>query len=264
MRELERELPATRTDPPPALTGGLTIVGPGRAGSSLAHAARAAGISVQVTGRGERVPPSSVILLCVPDLAVTEVCDELTPGLDPGAHIGHVSGALTLAALEPAAAHGHPAFSLHPLQTIPDTKTDLTAAPCAIAGSDSGALELSSTLATALGMIPFEVPETGRAAYHAAAAIASNFLIALEESAASLMAAAGVANPRGILTPLVLRSANNWASDGAGALTGPIARGDEGTIRMHRAALSARAPELAPMYDAMCERTRALAGERTS
>ncbi len=64
-------------------------------------------------------------------------------------------------------------------------------------------------------MLPFELPEDGRAAYHAAASMASNFLIALEESAAELLAAAGVENPREVLAPLVLRTAANWADAGA-------------------------------------------------
>ena len=119
-------------------------------------------------------------------------------------------------------------------------------------------------LAAALEMKPFEVPEAGRAAYHAAASMASNFLIALEESAAELLAAAGVENPREVLAPLVLRSAANWADAGAEALTGPIARGDRATVGLHLSALAERAPELAPLYEALAERTRALADREGS
>ena len=97
---------------------------------------------------------------------------------------------------------------------------------------------MASALAERLGMRPFDVPEEGRAAYHAAASMASNFLIALEESAAQLMKSAGVEEPREVLAPLVLRTAANWADAGAAALTGPIARGDEDTVALHLEALA--------------------------
>ena len=111
-------------------------------------------------------------------------------------------------------------------------------------------------------MRPFEVPEESRAAYHAAAAIASNFLVALESSAVELLAAAGVADAdeaRELLTPLVLRTAANWAERGPEALTGPIARGDESTVESHRAAIAEIAPELGSLYETLVDRTRAIA-----
>ena len=107
-------------------------------------------------------------------------------------------------------------------------------------------------------MRPFEVSEERRAAYHAAASIASNFLVTLKESAAGLLRAAGAADARELLTPLVLRTAANWSERGAAALTGPIARGDEATVAGHVAALRETAPELVALYEAMAERTRAL------
>ena len=260
MRELERDLPATPSPHAPGLTGGLTIVGAGRAGGAIARAAGLAGIDVELLGRDRGLLPGSrVVLLCVPDAAIAEVCESFADGLTGEAFVGHVSGALTLEALAPAARIGHKTFSLHPLQTIPTPDTDLTGAPCAVAGSDADSLGLARALAARLGMLPFDVPEDGRAAYHAAAAIASNFMITLEESAASLMGVAGVANPQATLAPLVMRTAANWAEAGAGAMTGPIARGDEATVARHRAALAECAPELRPLYDALAERTRALA-----
>ena len=112
-------------------------------------------------------------------------------------------------------------------------------------------------------MRPFEVPRSKRAAYHAAAAIASNFLVALEESAAELLRAAGVEDARELLAPLVLRTAANWAERGAAALTGPIARGDEATVAAppRGAAPSARR-SCSRLYDALAERTEAIAGDR--
>ena len=111
-------------------------------------------------------------------------------------------------------------------------------------------------------MRPFPVDDAARTAYHAAASIASNFLVALEESAAELLAGAGVDDARELLAPLVLRTAANWAERGPDALTGPIARGDEATVERHLAELRERAPELVPVYEALAQRTRELAAER--
>jgi len=108
-------------------------------------------------------------------------------------------------------------------------------------------------------MRPFAVPDERRAAYHAAACIASNFLIALEESAAELMDKAGIEDGRELLAPLVLATAANWAERGGEALTGPIARGDEATIERHKTALAEIAPELLPVYEVLAERTEAVA-----
>src|SRR5206468_5642553 len=139
-------------------------------------------------------------------------------------------GATGLEALAAATARGAEAFSLHPLQTVPDPEAEIAGASCAIAGSAPTALELARTLAETLGMRPFEVPEEQRAAYHAAASIASNFLVALEESAVELLEGIGADDARELLAPLVLRSAENWAERGGAAPTGPIARGDAAAV----------------------------------
>ncbi len=101
--------------------------------------------------------------------------------------VGHVSGATTLDALAPAAERGAATFSLHPLQTFADGETPVEGMPAAIAGSTEESLSYARALAEALGMRPFAVPEEKRAAYHAAAAMASNLLVALEESAAEVL-----------------------------------------------------------------------------
>jgi len=97
-----------------------------------------------------------------------------------------------------------------------------------------------------------------RVAYHAAGAIAANFLVALEACAERLAATAGVTREQ--LAPLVLATAHQWAEMGPeAALTGPIVRGDEATVERQRAALLERTPELAPLFDALADATRALA-----
>jgi predicted short-subunit dehydrogenase-like oxidoreductase (DUF2520 family) len=243
----------------------LALIGRGRVGGALARAGEAAGLDIGVAGRDDvaRVAASAeAALLCVPDASIAEACAAIADAVPPLRFVGHVSGATTLDALSAATDRGADAFSLHPLQTVPDQRADLTGSPCAIAGSTDEAVGFASALAEKLGMRPFEVPEERRAAYHAAAVIASNFLVALEESASDLLGAAGVDDARELLAPLVLRSAANWAERGDEALTGPIARGDEQTVGAHLAALREVAPELVPMYEALAERTRALGGRR--
>jgi predicted short-subunit dehydrogenase-like oxidoreductase (DUF2520 family) len=254
MRELER-------DPLPSpLNAPLAIVGRGRVGRSLWRAAERAGLDVRLAGREEAAKAcggAGAALLCVPDDAIGATAERIAADAPP--LVGHVSGATTLDALAVAPGGG---FSLHPLQTFANGETPVEGTPAAIAGSDAESLGYVRSLAEALGMRPFEVPEESRAAYHAAASIASNLLIALEESAAELLERIGVADARELLAPLVLRTAANWAERGGEALTGPIARGDRETVERHRAALSQAAPELLAAYDALAERAEAVASQR--
>lgn len=238
----------------------IAVVGRGRMGTAVARAARAAGIDVAVAGRDDLGGPLSgaeIVLLCVPDAeigaAAAAVADVAGPELR---FAGHTSGAT---GLEPLEALSAARFSLHPLQTVPDGTAELIGAPAAIDGETPEARELAASLASALGMRPFAVPAETRAAYHAAASMASNFLVALEESAARLLADAGIEDGRELLAPLVLRAAANWAEAGADALTGPIARGDEATVARHLEAIGATSPELRPLYEALAERARELA-----
>jgi predicted short-subunit dehydrogenase-like oxidoreductase (DUF2520 family) len=257
MRELERENGNGNRGELPA----LALIGAGRVGSALARAATEAGIVARLAGRAdarEACEGAAAALLCVPDVAIAEACERIA-GVESLRFVGHTSGAVGAEPLAAAAGAGRATFSLHPLQTIPDGDADLRGAACAVSGSTPPALNLATELAERLGMHPFEVPEDSRAAYHAAAAIASNFLVALQESAAGLLDSAGIENGRELLAPLVLRSAANWAERGGDALTGPIARGDLETVERHLAAIEEHSPELAELYRVLAERTRALA-----
>jgi predicted short-subunit dehydrogenase-like oxidoreductase (DUF2520 family) len=242
----------------------LAIVGTGRVGRSLARAAEQARVPTRLAGREEALEAcraSEVALLCVPDSAIASGCEAITDAIPPLRLVGHTSGASDLDVLAAAQARGAEAFSLHPLQTIPDGDTEVAGAACAVSGTSAEAAEFAARLAERLGMRPFAVPEEQRAAYHAAAVISSNFLIALKESAAGLLERAGIDDPRELLAPLVLQTAANWAERGPEALTGPIARGDAATVERHLEALRAAAPELVPVYEALAELTRALADE---
>jgi predicted short-subunit dehydrogenase-like oxidoreductase (DUF2520 family) len=229
-------------------------------GSAIVRAAAAHGLDVAAAGRyevAEVVPRADVALLCVPDAEIASAATAVATANPRLAFIGHTSGATGLEALD-AAAEAVP-FSLHPLQTVPDGDADLLGAQAAVEGATPEAADLARSLAEALGLRPFEVPAEARAAYHAAASMASNFLIALEESAVALLGDAGIEGGRELLAPLVLRTAANWAEAGSDALTGPIARGDEATVARHLDAIAATAPELEPLYRALAERTRELA-----
>lgn len=264
MRDLERDLPITAIEPGTQLPA-LAILGPGRMGRSLAAAARRAGIAAALAGRKDGLQAchsAQAALLCVPDESIVGAAGAIAAAVPPLELVGHVSGATGLDALEAASDAGAAVFSIHPLQTVPDGEIDFSGSSCAISGSQPRAVEFARDLALALGMRPFEVAEEQRATYHAAACIASNFLVALEESAAELLGATGVDDARELLAPLVLHSAANWSERGADALTGPIARGDEATVARHLEALRETAPELVALYEALAERTRAIAGGR--
>jgi predicted short-subunit dehydrogenase-like oxidoreductase (DUF2520 family) len=223
----------------------IAIVGAGRLGTTLAAALGAPG----PLGRGADGRGATTVLLCVPDSEIASAAAVI----EPGPLVGHCSGATGLDLLAP-----HEAFSLHPLMTVPAGAPPgvLAGAGCAVDGSTPRALAVAEALATRLGMQATRVADEDRAAYHAAASIASNFLVTLEGAAERLAATAGV--DRALLAPLVRAAVENWAARGAeDALTGPIARGDEDTVARQRAAVAERTPDLLPLFDAMVDATRA-------
>jgi predicted short-subunit dehydrogenase-like oxidoreductase (DUF2520 family) len=233
---------------------GIAIVGAGRLGTALAAALGAAGIEVDgPLGRDEPIISESVaVLLCVPDAEIRAAAAELAPER----LVGHCSAATTLAALAP-----HEAFSLHPLMTVTPAGADFAGATAVIAGATPRALQAAGALARTLGMQPLQIDDADRAAYHAAASIASNFLVVVEDLAERLARTAGL--DREPLVALVRASAANWAALGAeDALTGPVARGDEETVARQRTAVAERAPEDLELFDALVDATRRLAARR--
>jgi predicted short-subunit dehydrogenase-like oxidoreductase (DUF2520 family) len=229
----------------------IAIVGRGRIGPALARALEAAGHGVLgPLGRGADCARADVVLLCVPDAEIAGAAVAIAPR--EGLLVGHCSGATGLDVLAP-----HEALGLHPLMTVTGDGAPFAGAGAAIAGTTPRARDTAYALATALRMRPFEVDDGDRAAYHAAASIASNFLVTLEAAAERLAATAGV--PREALVPLVRAAVDDWATLGpARALTGPIARGDEAVVARQRDAIAARTPELVAMFDALATATREL------
>ena len=230
----------------------IAIVGRGRLGPALAAAFDATGRRVLGPfGRGADGAGADVVLLCVPDAQIGAAARAVTAR--EGLLVGHCSGATGLGVLRP-----HEALGLHPLMTVTHAGAAFAGAGCAIGGSTLRALHVAESLAVAVGMRPFPVADDDRAAYHAAASIASNFVVTIEAAAERVAATAGV--PRAALVPLVRAAVENWAALGAEeALTGPIARGDDAVVARQRMAIAARAPELVGLFDALADATRDLA-----
>jgi len=252
----------------------IVVVGRGRAGGSFAQAlaapppilvatitppavknATSSGVTgweiEQVGGRGDHLAQLSsqadVVLLCVPDGAVADVAHAIEPGT---AVVAHVAGLLGLDVLAP---HSRRA-ALHPLASLPTAELGaqrLRGATFAVAGDP-----IALAIVDALGGTAIRVDDAHRAAYHAAACIASNHLVALLGQVERV--AAGTGAPLEAYLGLVRQSVENVAALGpAAALTGPAARGDEATLDRHRAALD---PAELPAYEAMVELCRRLAG----
>jgi predicted short-subunit dehydrogenase-like oxidoreductase (DUF2520 family) len=226
----------------------IAVIGRGRLGSVLVQALGA----VPALARGEPVPPGTeVVILAVPDAAIAPLAAELPLG----PIVGHCSGALSLEVLAPHAQR----FSLHPLMTLTAQSAPerLRGAGAAIAGSSPRALAIASELAARAGLDPFSLADDDRALYHAAASIASNFLVTLEAIADRVLGSVGVQHRH--TAALASASLENWSRLGAQrALTGPIARGDSATVARQRAALAARAPDLLAVFDALADATRSL------
>ena len=215
----------------------VRIVGAGRVGSALSARLRERGLDLREDG-------AELVVLCVPDAAIPEAA----AAVGPGPWIAHVSGATPLAALEPHTRR----FGMHPLQTFTRSRgpEQLDGAYAAVTAETEEARAVGFWLARTLGLEPFELADEERPLYHAAAAIASNYLVTLYRAASRLFGLAGA--PPEALVPLMTRTIENGFQ-----LTGPIARGDWSVVESHIGALHDSRPELEPMYRALAEATAA-------
>jgi predicted short-subunit dehydrogenase-like oxidoreductase (DUF2520 family) len=243
----------------------VAIVGPGRVGRAFAASLRQAGYALAGPlprdYAADDLLDAQVVLLCVPDREIQIAARALFKRLELSGRcplVGHCSGASTLEALFPIPPGER--FSLHPLMSVTDEQPHVLdgCAAAVAAGSDTG-LSVARQLAESLGMHALEIDDADRAAYHAAASIASNFLVTLESAAERIALSAGC--DRQALVPLIAQTVSNWAAGGQRALTGPIARGDEATVERQRRAVAERAPELLELFDSLARATRALATE---
>lgn len=219
----------------------IRIVGArGRVGSALSARLEEQGLVV------DHAEPE-LVLLCVPDRAIAEVAAE-TP---IGPWIGHVSGATPLDALDPHVRR----FSLHPLQSFSKARgtEQLDGVWGAVTAETDEARAVGWWLAETIGLRPFDLDDSSRAAYHAGAAIASNYVVALRAAAQSMFEAAGA--PPEALDPLI-----RGVVDTEFELTGPIARGDWETVERHLAVIRAERPELEELYVILAQVTARVAG----
>lgn len=228
----------------------IAIVGGGRLGRAMFSALGRSGEAVRGPfGRGAPVDAADLVLLCVPEQELMAA----SAAIADAPLVGHCSASAPLDVLAP-----HERLVAHPLMTVTADGARFAGATCAIDGSSPRALAAAEALARTLGMRPIHVPPAKRALYHAAASMASNFLVTLEAAAEELGRSCGI--DRAALAPLVRAAAENWAALGAAeALSGPIARGDDATVSLQRAAVAGAAPDLLPVWDALAQATRNLA-----
>lgn len=234
------------------LPSSVLILGRGRLGGSLRAGLESAGIAVDVASARataddcDRSPVhGDLVILAVPDANIAQVAAALRGRLKTaGAAVVHLSGALGLEPLEPLRVDGHAVGSLHPLRAFPTVlpASALVGATIAIDASDPGLLASLVTLAHALGARPKQVTSGDRAVYHAAAVVASAYVVVLVDQAVQLLGTIGWDADEALaaLVPLLQGTVENLAAEGLpNALTGPLRRGDAETIARHLSAISA-------------------------
>jgi len=216
----------------------------GRVGSALSARLAERGVDLDAHA-------PDVVVLCVPDRAIAEVAAEIPLG----PWIAHVSGATPLRALDPHVRR----FGLHPLQSFSKAlgPEQLDGVWGAVTAESDEARAVGYGLAELLGVRPFDLDDASRAAYHAGAAMASNYLVTLRAAARSLLEAAGA--PPDALDPLI-----RGVMDTGFELTGPIARGDWETVERHLAVIRSERQELEELYLVLAAATARVAGRDPS
>ncbi|MBC9717940.1 DUF2520 domain-containing protein [Streptomyces sp. TRM66268-LWL] len=269
---------------PARLTVG--VVGAGRVGPALAASLQLAGHRpVAVSGvsdasvrrAGEMLPgvplvtPAEVlaradlVLLTVPDDALPGLVEGLveTGAVRPGQLLVHTSGRYGVDVLKPALRAGGLPLALHPAMTFTGTAVDVQRlAGCSFGVTAPEELRLAAeALVIEMGGEPEWIEEAARPLYHAALALGANHLVTLVAESMELLRQAGVSAPDRMLGPLLGAALDNALRSGDGALTGPVARGDAGTVAAHVSELRKHAPQTVAGYLAMARATadRALA-----
>lgn len=256
----------------------MVVVGVGRLGSAIAVQLLKAGWPVTVrtqspAGRRQArrlrlleadaaaMSRAELCLLTVPDAAVGPVARAVAPLLGRTTGLVHCAGALTLEVLQPAAA-GRPTGSFHPLVSVTGPETPLAGHSVAIATRSRVLAPLLFRLAETLGLRPLRVPEGGRSAYHAGAAMAASGLVALLDAAVGAWREAGVPEREALAGLLALMRSALAGAEARGtvaALTGPVVRGDAEVVQAHVRALP---PDALPIYLALQQRVLAHAAAR--
>lgn len=255
----------------------VAIIGPGRLGTLLAVAFSRAGMRVVAIGGGRQAAReqlagavagarpfdtgyaaasgAELVVLCVPDDALEGVATDLAVqgAVGPDQRVVHVSGARGCAPLRRIGLAGARVAACHPAMTVPVGAHDpdmLIGVAWAVTAAERDQA-WARELVVRLGGDPHPVPEDARPLYHAGLSVASNAVGAAVATARRLLLAARVEAPEAFLSPLISASVANVLSAGAQALTGPIVRGDLGTVRFHLEAIDRDTPELSEAYRAL-------------
>ncbi|MER7003110.1 DUF2520 domain-containing protein [Dactylosporangium sp. NPDC000555] len=262
----------------------IGIIGAGRVGAVLGAALEraghnviaAAGVSAASKSRAERLLPHARLLpadevAAAADLVLLAVPDDVLAGLvkglaetgalrrrGAGQIVAHTSGAHGLAVLDPVAAAGARPLALHPAMTFTGTEADLDRLAAGISFGVTAPDDLRATaeslVADLHGVVEW-IAEERRPLYHAALAHGANHLATLVSEAMDRLRDAGVQEPERVLAPLLGAALDNTLRLGDAAITGPVSRGDAGTVAKHLRALDAVAPGSVPPYLALARRT---------
>jgi predicted short-subunit dehydrogenase-like oxidoreductase (DUF2520 family) len=252
----------------------VVIVGFGRIGGALSLGLKKAGWPVSVlprsaesvrraAGMGLRLADHDSLkgcdlcILAVPDAAVPAAAEMVEEDLGTRSALVHVSGALQLSALGDRP--GRRVGSFHPLAAVSDARDELAGHAAAVASNDRALHPVLWRMALALRMKPFELPETGRAAYHAGAVMSAGLLVALADAATAALEEAGLERAVALesLLPLMRSALRGVEARGLEkGLTGPVVRGDVAVVQAHLEALPA---ELGSLYRLLSRRALKLA-----
>ncbi|MBQ1107241.1 Rossmann-like and DUF2520 domain-containing protein [Streptomyces anulatus] len=276
--------PLDARDRPARLTVG--VVGAGRVGPALAASLQLAGHrpvavsgvsdasrrraaellpDVPVVEPAEVLAHAELVLLTVPDDVLPTLVEGLaeTGAVRPGQLLVHTSGRYGARVLDPALRAGALPLALHPAMTFTGTAVDVQRlAGCSFGVTAPQELRLAAeALVIEMGGEPEWIAEESRPLYHAALALGANHLVTLVAQSMELLAKAGVAAPDRMLGPLLGAALDNALRSGDAALTGPVARGDAGTVAAHIGELREHAPQAVAGYIEMARATadRALA-----
>ncbi|MET3810018.1 DUF2520 domain-containing protein [Arthrobacter sp. UYEF3] len=270
---------------------GVGIIGAGKVGAVLGAALRAAehavvGVAAVSDASRERaetllpgvpilevqeiVERAELVLLAVPDDALGPLVQGLAKlgAWQPGQLVAHTSGRFGVGILHPVRAAGAIPLALHPAMTFTGMSLDLTRLPDCSFGvtADPAMLPIAQALVVEMGAEPVAIAEGDRALYHAALAHGSNHLVTLVAQASELLREVGVDAPETMLGPLLRASLENALASGESALTGPVARGDAGTVAAHSEALreldGGSGGDILEAYLAMARATARRAGSR--
>jgi len=257
----------------------ITIIGMGKVGTAVGYLLKSAGYAVvAVAGRSDAsiasgakytggtphanpaqaAAKASCIFITTTDDAIKPVCDTISMegAVGPDKIVVHMSGAGGLDLLESARASGAFVASIHPIQTFATIDSAIDTIP----GSSFGITAQEEIKAWCLqvvkdlGGIPFFITEEDKPLYHAAACIASNYLVTLINIVVEIYQSIGLSREESInaFWPLVVGTIKNIPLHGTiQALTGPIARGDVGTVQKHHEAFRNKLPHLLSFYQEM-------------